>query len=600
MDLKKLRGFIGLYLVVCILLLSAPAVSFAASTEYLAKVNRFIADSRWEHGASYGDSQTPKSYTTTSSTACWSCYAYTADFVHEVWNTPSGTKDFRPAVIGEYFSTPGEITDGDVIKTSDGKNSHYYVVLQRYDNGTLWTAEGNYTDHAYISKKRYSISNPGGSKTFQYGWHMPGYDPYDLEKPVIGERSITNVTGSGYRVTAVATDNKGVYSWKVATWNDEMGLPDESWESVMQYAVVKTVTASGNQTDTLNYTVSMADFNNVTETTYHTNIYAFDGSGNQSMGIRVGNIYIDGTKPVIQSKSIDNITLEGFDVHASATDDYSGIAKWKLAVWNDEMGLADSSWAEVVAKATWITVDVSGNATRDLNYHISFADYGNAMNTNYHVNVYAFDAYDNQGMGHRAGDFYREDAKPVITQIKIVNVTRDGYDVVIHATDDYSITGWKIATWNDEMGLADGSWNEVWNKGVWIDIPAGGSSEEDLVYHIDVADFGDTRDTVYHSNGYAIDASGTWSMGMRAGNVAVLNYSGADILEIPSGTKEIGEEAFANTAAEVIMIPRRCVSVGSNAFSGAVNLRYVVVPYGLDLSGAGIGSDVKIIVVNSN
>ncbi len=89
-------------------------------------------------------------------------------------------------------------------------------------------------------------------------------------------------------------------------------------------------------------------------------------------------------------------------------------------------------------------------------------------------------------------------------------------------------------------------------------------------------------------------------MGMRAGNVAVLNYSGTNVLEIPSGTQEIREGAFTGSAAEVIIIPKGCNTVGLNAFSSARNLRYVVAPAGLDLSSAGIGGDVKVIVINPN
>ena len=148
----------------------------AADSSYYSKVDAFVSDSRWKHGASYGDNQTPKSYSTN---LCFSCYAYTADFVHEVWNVPAGTKDFRPGVVGKKykFTDVNEIRAGDVIHTKKDGANHYYCVLDRYDNGKLWTAEGNYSDHAYISKTRYSISKPGGSKNFVEGWHMPDSEP---------------------------------------------------------------------------------------------------------------------------------------------------------------------------------------------------------------------------------------------------------------------------------------------------------------------------------------------------------------------------------------------------------------------------------------
>ena len=417
----------------------------------------------------------------------------------------------------------------------------------------------------------------------------------DTEKPVIGSRSIHDATKDGYRITAQATDNAGVAFWKVATWNDQMGLPDDSWDSVANMAVWKVVSADSS--GSLNCTVNLSDFDGVADTVYHSNLYAFDAFGNQSMGVRAGDVYIDGTKPVITGKSIQNVTRKGFDVTAAATDDHSGIDHWEMAVWNDAMGLEDTGWNTLKEKAYWLTVDVSGNTNRDLNYHINTANYGGAVNTTWHVNVYAFDGYGNQGMGHRAGDVYLEDARPRITDVRITNVTSEGYDVVATATDDYAIRKWKVATWNDTMGLADSSWDEVQAKGKWVEIPAGGGTEESLTYHVSVSDFSYARDTVYHSNAYVIDDSDTWGMGMRAGNVAVLNYSGNKILNVPSGVQRIDADAFAGISAEVIILPGSCTAVGANAFGGMAQLRYLVIPAGLNVSGAGVGANVKVISV---
>ena len=99
--MKNRTRFAYVWLALCLLILALPMEAFALPSDYFTKVNKFVNDARWATGADYGDDQTPKSYSTT---LCKSCYAYTTDFVHEVWPCPSGTKDFRPAKVGTKFT----------------------------------------------------------------------------------------------------------------------------------------------------------------------------------------------------------------------------------------------------------------------------------------------------------------------------------------------------------------------------------------------------------------------------------------------------------------------------------------------------------------
>ena len=189
-----MKSRMTLLLTLCLLITFAcliPQAQAVEPVEYYDRVNAFINDSRWKNGAAYGDGQPPKSGITAN---CWECYAYTADFVHEVWNLPTTTKDYRPARAGVSFTDPDEITAGDVIRIDSGgdMNIHYYVVLARYSDGTLWTAEGN-CDHddkssttsiARISKTAYSVSSPGDTvgsikRSMSVGWHMPSYTAMD-------------------------------------------------------------------------------------------------------------------------------------------------------------------------------------------------------------------------------------------------------------------------------------------------------------------------------------------------------------------------------------------------------------------------------------
>lgn len=114
---------------------------------YKARYQAFISDSRWKNGIWWGDSQTPK-------TASWSssgCFAYTADFVYEVFGVEINT-------LSDLHYDASQIQAGDIVRIN---NWHSFVVLER--NGSkLYTAEGNTTvsgsPRVYITDSKYSVN----------------------------------------------------------------------------------------------------------------------------------------------------------------------------------------------------------------------------------------------------------------------------------------------------------------------------------------------------------------------------------------------------------------------------------------------------------
>ena len=197
----KKNGMKLLTLLICVVLCFAGMRGAAMAAEsvcgmpadYYDAVEAFINNAYWKNGAKYGNDQPPRSYTPKKGAECVECYAYTADFVHEVWKWPAGTDDFRPARVGASFTDYDEIRAGDVIRIGSSNNCHYYVVLDRYKDGTLWTAEGNVdmdddsstTSVVRISKKAYNMGSTGSAglgdstKSFYCGWHMPEWISVD-------------------------------------------------------------------------------------------------------------------------------------------------------------------------------------------------------------------------------------------------------------------------------------------------------------------------------------------------------------------------------------------------------------------------------------
>ena len=125
-----------------------------------------------------------------------SCAAYAADFAHEVW----GVNGYRYGQPFANIADPNEIRDGDIIHTDGGNDgTHYFVVLHRFPDGTLWTAEGNVYETingekgfwVIISRSRYTVTNvgtKGDGKTpanITEAWHNPNSsDTYIPEKDI--------------------------------------------------------------------------------------------------------------------------------------------------------------------------------------------------------------------------------------------------------------------------------------------------------------------------------------------------------------------------------------------------------------------------------
>ena len=101
----------------------------------------------------------------------------------------------------------------------------------------------------------------------------------------------------------------------------------------------------------------------------------------------------------------------------------------------------------------------------------------------------------------------------------------------------------------------------------------------------------ETNQPRYTRNTYAMTlwSDGSWGTEQKEGSffrkytaAYICEYekddvSGLATLELPANLTEIGAEAFAGTAAQVVVLPAGCTSVGSRAFADSPSLRYVVV-----------------------
>ena len=215
----------------------------------------------------------------------------------------------------------------------------------------------------------------------------------DKTKPVVNSATIQSISKNGYTIAFTASDNVGINSIQFGTWNTNDGIDRAQW------ITIPGATSGSAYIDTTSFTTN-------TNTTFYTNVYAYDYAGNVSTARTTEAVYIEAVPPSVTSAKIQNITSTGYDVVCEGSDN-KGVWKFLIGTWHDNMSIDDAKWQETVA--------TNGKAT----FHVSIADFGNAINTTYHTNVYAFDICQNMSTSVRAGDPYITNNQHPVTGVSL-------------------------------------------------------------------------------------------------------------------------------------------------------------------------------------
>ena len=422
---------------------------------------------------------------------------------------------------------------------------------------TVWgqNQSGNGNGY-YFTAKEYAKSRFLGA--FRYkGWS-------DNEKPIITAAYITNATPFGYNVVCSVSDDMGLSNIQIGTWNDVIGIDQAVWQSQ---------NVNGNNAD-VTFHVDISAFNNQQNTTYHSNVFVWDTSGNISEGIRAGDIMLEMEAPRVTEAHLENITVNGYDVVCSVSDNVN-LSNIQIGTWNDVIG---------IDQAVWQSQNVSGS-NADATFHVDISDFSYQQNTVYYSNVFVSDASGNVSEGFRAGDIMLETEIPCVTVAYIENLTPRGYDVVFTAVDNVGVIRATIGTWNDDIGIDAAKW-----KNFTVDsFPCR--------IHITIDDFSGLQNVAYHSNVYCFDRCGNISEARRVGDTivpAMPNLSEYKVLRIPEGVLRIESEAFIETKAEIVIIPVSCQAIETRAFADCATLKYVILSKGTEVEiaeDAFAGSD---------
>ena len=314
-----------------------------------------------------------------------------------------------------------------IVRKKTPENEFYEIqsdsVLNSNRTAVSTSAEYNYdSDYAYVSSNHLTIVNNGNDISYEKN-----------EAPVISNAKITNVSRSGYTVTCTVTDDNAVDRVLMPTWSENNGQDDLIWY---------TANRTGNT-----YTIEVKTSNHKNDSgKYHTDIYAYDSEGKVSKVELTATVPGANEAPVISNAKITNVSRSGYAVTCTVTDD-NAVDRVLMPTWSENNGQDDLIWYTANRTGNTYTIEVD------------------MMNHNYDTGKINTDiyAYDDEGEYSKLelDTKIEENQAPVISDVKVINVTSDEYTVICKVTDDLEVVRVQMPTWTVNNGQDDIVWHEA-------------------------------------------------------------------------------------------------------------------------------------------
>ena len=150
--------------------------------------------------------------------------------------------------------------------------------------------------------------------------------------------------------------------------------------------------------------------------------------------------------PVISNANITNVSRSGYTVTCTVTDD-NAVDRVLMPTWSENNGQDDLIWYTANRTGNTYTIEVD------------------MMNHNYDTGKINTDiyAYDDEGEYSKLelDTKIEENQAPVISDVKVINVTSDEYTVICKVTDDLEVVRVQMPTWTVNNGQDDIVWHEA-------------------------------------------------------------------------------------------------------------------------------------------
>ena len=371
---------------------------------------------------------------------------------------------------------------------SDVKRGDVVVMLNSTENqyGHICFADEDY--QGTVKLKIYGQNQNGNSAFSVMTHHSIGnyflgafrFKRWSVDAhPAIASASIVGVTTNGYTISVTAKDDRSLKSIGIRSWNDVIGKDAAKYQS----ANVSGETANAW------FEIKVSDLGGYQNTIYHTEIWAIDSADQYSLDLSSLDITIETVKPVVTAARIENNTSSSFDVVASGTDNTT---MYKIVMRVKYEGMPDDQviWEE------------SGPFTSEGRFHVDTSVYPQLKNKKSIVHVWAVDLCTNWSEGVKAGEVVLEDEHPVLTSATIVGKDYSGYTVKVCAADEVGLQSIGIRSWNDVIGK---------DAAVYQSKDVSGTAAE-TVFTVSKSELGGAENTQYHTEVWAIDTSGQYSI----------------------------------------------------------------------------------------
>ena len=422
-------------------------VTTMTQAQYDSKMNAFINTAKWKNGASW-----PKN----------GCVQYSYDWVNYMYGLDGPAR-------GDMYTSISNIKAGDVVRIG---NVHTFIVLSRNGNN-LYTAEGDFSQKVRVSNSAYSINGSSiyervtnKNYTFNHGYHYVDISsgPTDVFGPSVYDLQINHLTKNGFEVSCQASDDVAVKKVQFAIWTDKNGQDDLIWHDA-SYSNGRYV-----------YNLKISEHNNE-RGLYIVHAYAWDTSDKSNH--YGSSVNVEAESPAISDVKIENLSKDGYEVSCVATDNI-GVTEVRFPTWTDNKGQDDIIWHQgKYSNGRW-------------SFYVKISDHNNERGQ-YITHIYAYDACGNE-KSYGTGA-YIEAELPVISDVRIENVSKEGYEVSCVATDNVGVTEVKFPTWTEKNGQDDITWHSgSYSNGRWR-------------FHIKISDH-NNEGGQYITHIYAYDACG--------------------------------------------------------------------------------------------
>lgn len=305
----------------------------------------------------------------------------------------------------------------------------------------------------------------------------------DATPPAVSNVVVTENNASSFTVSCNYSDNVETAKVQLVAY-----VHGDSVNDIVRYdAVLYDGVASAK--------IDISNHGNRADCYYRVEVFATDTAGNTADIYSNGyylDYYMDITPPVVNDVNVTNVTATGYTVTVSAVDNGT-VTKFLFPTWS-EVEQDDITWHSVTA--------VNGTAE----YSVNIVDHNNDSGW-YRTDVYAYDACGNISTAKSCWA-YVDVTPPIISNVEIINQSKDGYTVRCTVTDDGEVDRVQFPTWTENNGQddIDPSWEDsAFSRGILL-------ADGMWYYTVNVNDRHNSEvDCYYITHIYAFDRCGNSS-----------------------------------------------------------------------------------------